>query len=357
MRLFLISNMYPSKSDRLYGVFVKNKLEEFERQGVIFTNLALIKGRPTTWIKKLLAYIRHFSNVFFRFFKRDYDLIYLHYFSHHIPVLLLLLPFKKRPWVVNVHGDDVTDLIKNPKLNFFGKIVLKRVDLLVVPSEYFKVLVKTHYPFIKNKVVFVSPSGGVNLKTFFPHQVFAENNSLKLGFVSRFVKEKGWKIFLEALVLLKQYNINCKGIIVGKGPDEMKLRSFIENHDLGKDIDFVGTVTQNKLAQLFNKMDLYVFPTYRKAESLGLTGLEAMACGTPVIASDIAGPKTYINSGRNGFLFSPKSVEELVDKVEAYHALSSQEKLALRENAVKVAQSYERSVIARKLIRELEKLG
>lgn len=51
---------------------------------------------------------------------------------------------------------------------------------------------------------------------------------------------------------------------------------------------------QEELVSIYNVSDAFIFPTRREGESLGLVAIEAMACGTPVIASDFAAPKYYV---------------------------------------------------------------
>src|SRR5699024_9620274 len=182
MRIFIISNMYPSTKDHLYGIFVRNMRKGLEAQGVVFSKLALIRGRTTSMPKKTANYLRHYLHIFFLFFGKDYDLVYIHYLSHHLPVMFLLLPFMKKPWVVKVHGTDIKDLINHPKFDFFAQMVLKRVDLLVIPSVDFKAIVKKQYPFLKEDSLFVSPSGGVDLQYFQRKTNLKEKEILTLGF-------------------------------------------------------------------------------------------------------------------------------------------------------------------------------
>ena len=75
---------------------------------------------------------------------------------------------------------------------------------------------------------------------------------------------------------------------------------------------------QSSLAYVYNAIEAFVFPTKRKGESLGLVGLEAMACGAPVIGSQIGGLKDYIIDGKNGLFFEPKNVEELASQLQAF---------------------------------------
>ncbi|MDT0606245.1 glycosyltransferase family 4 protein [Croceitalea rosinachiae] len=349
--------MFPSDNDPLFGIFVKNFRLELEKQEVDFSRSVLIRGKTKSPLKKLFKYLVHYLKIIQIFFGFKYDLIYLHYLTHHIPILLPLIMLKRRPLVINVHGSDIIGLKNQKLLNIAAKIILLRIDLLVVPTIYFKEKVLSLYPFISKNRVFVSPSGGVDLQKFHTLPLKKDRDrTLTLGFVSRLTEDKGWRIFLNSILILKRDKIKIKAIIVGKGESENEILSKIKKDNLKKEIDFLGFVPQNELINIYNSIDLYIFPTYREAESLGLTGIEAMACGTPVIASNIAGPSTYIRHNVNGFLFPPKDSEALVKEIKKYIDMSQEERLRICQSALKTAQEYSQSTVANNLKKKLEYL-
>lgn len=355
MRIFLVSNMYPSQTDKMYGVFVKNMHEELIRQQVAFPYKALIEGKAQSRLGKIKKYIRHYIRISSFFFKKDYDLLYVHYFSFHAPILWLLLPFKKKPWVINVHGTDIEkDLAQSPRLNRLASKVLKKTDLLVVPSPNFEEKTRRMYPFLQPEKIYISPSGGLDLSVFHPKKEFKVNKIITLGFVSRFDKAKGWETFLSALKILKQENIAFSAIIIGKGPDKKNIEKTLQRYQLRKEVNLVGFISQEKLPAYFHQMDLYIFPSHR--ESLGLTGIEAMACGIPIIASDIPGIRSYTTHNENGLLFETKNEKDLADKIEMYLSMPMEQKEAIKHNALQTAKDYEQSVVAKKLKKRLLKL-
>ena len=65
--------------------------------------------------------------------------------------------------------------------------------------------------------------------------------------------------------------------------EEPDFRALMKKNHLEKDVVIVPFVTQDELVNYYNALDLFIFPTKRKSESLGLVGLEAMACKTFVI--------------------------------------------------------------------------
>jgi len=97
-------------------------------------------------------------------------------------------------------------------------------------------------------------------------------------------------------------------------------------------------------------LDVFVFPTYRVDESLGLVGLEAMSCGVPVIASNMGGPKGYINSGVNGLLFTPKDADDLASKIMTYNNYRGDKKTNMIKSAEKTAADYDSKKVKNELI-------
>lgn len=348
--------MYPSHKDPIFGVFVKNFKEGLENMGAIFTQKALIKGKGSSPVKKILKYSQHYFNILLGILKSNYDLMYIHYLTHHLPLLYVLIPLKKKKWIINVHGSDVLDIKPSGLVDKLAIKVLKNIDLIVVPTTYFKELVLKKYPFLAESNFYVSPSGGIDPNKFYVKNDKQPNEVLTLGFISRFIEEKGWKTFLESLIILKKYNVSFKAIMAGKGPDADKIIEYIKTNELGDQVNFLGLVKQDKLIDIYNSLDLYIFPSYRESESLGLTGLEAMSCGTPTVACNMAGPSTYIKNGVNGYLFTPMSTKELTEIIMKYDQLDPKEKQKIKANSITSSASFSTTNVNKKIYKKLEQL-
>ena len=356
MKIFLISNMYPSSKDSLFGVFVRNFRLQLEKMGVVFSAVSVIKGKRSNTIGKAISYFGYYCSICYNFIFKSYDLIYVHFMSHNAPALaFLFFLFKKRkPLVINVHGDDVTHS-KGRKIDILNKYVLKKVDLVVTPSDYFKDMMLHNYPFLANEQIFTSPSGGVDAKRFYPMAKTIHEIPI-LGMVSRIDEGKGWDDFLTALKTLKEKNIPFKAIIAGQGLQETEMKTMMHDFGIKENVEFLGLVKQEQLVHLYNKMDVMVFPTKREAESLGLVGLEAMSCKTPVIGGDIAGLKTYIKDTKNGMLFQPGNVSELTSCIEKYLNFLQEEREKMGNAAFKTAEQYESGYVSKKLLEQLKKV-
>ena len=354
MKIFLISNMYPSEKDPLFGVFVKNFKNLLENQGVSFTCKSLIKGKRKGAFQKIIAYTKYYISIIKHYVLCKYDLIYVHYLSHNSPILLFALFLgEKKPLVINVHGSDIINS-QGKFINRINKKILKKATLIITPSQYFKDLMLEYYSFLKEEQLFVSPSGGIDTSKF--HQIETEANKVPtLGLISRIDEGKGWDDLLKALNILNQESFKFKVKIAGDGEQVMELKEMIIKYNLTNKVEFLGLINQNKLIHLYNDIDVLIFPT-KKSESLGLVGLEAMSCKTPVIGSNIAGLKTYIKEGYNGFLFEPSNFVELSKTILNFFEQSKKERKQLSINAYNTSLNYEANHIAFGLKNKLSEL-
>ncbi|WP_445958138.1 glycosyltransferase family 4 protein [Yeosuana sp.] len=348
-KMFLISNMYPSKKHIRYGIFVKNFEKAIEHKYYI-KRIVLVKHKNV--LLKLLSYTFLYLNILkLIFVAKKQDVIYVHFPLHVAPAICCVFFFKKRI-ILNFHGSDLLfDNIFTKLLSKFLKPLIKR-NYIVVPSNYYKSKIVKEYNILPNQV-FVYPSGGINTTVFYPQQVQKKEGFI-LGFVSNFIKSKGWKVLLIAVEkIVKENSIdNLEVVLIGEGPDKQEINKFLDKGDIKHKV--ISSVSQKKLAVMYNGFDLFIFPT--EAESLGLVGLEAMACGIPVIAAKVEGPMEYIDQGVNSYLFEKKNSADLVDKILHYYSLSKKEKERIKTNAIKTAKLYESTKVNKKLLSFLKDL-
>ncbi len=348
--------MYPSNEYPHYGVFVENTEKILNEMENISVDKVVIT-KTDNKVKKLFEYLLFYLKIIFKGLFGKYDVLYGHFISHiAIPVLIIKLFNKKLKVVVNVHGNDVVpDQEKDNKWIPLVRKALLKTDYLVVPSSYFKNIMICDYGFPEEKT-FIFPSGGVNTSVFCEKNKSSVLDKFKLesdrkyiGYVSRIEKDKGWDIFLDMAHELKSCNSKIKFIVVGDG-DEMEMyNSKVKTLGLEDDIIKYKLLSQNEISDIFNLLDIFVFPTYRKSESLGLVGLEAMACGTVIVSSDLYGPSTYTIDGYNGFTFKAKDGILLKDKILSVLAMSETELNEIKKNAKKTAYDYSELVVSEKI--------
>jgi glycosyltransferase involved in cell wall biosynthesis len=346
--------MYPSKDDKFYGIFVKNFEENMSKYFDI--NKAIIKGRGKSKYDKIKKYLIYFKEVSKKIKQGKYDFIYVHYIGHSLLPFLFLSKYLNKPLILNAHGSDV---LSNSKINQFiqKKVqkIVKNADLIVVPSHYFKHIVIDIFN-INQSTIFVSPSGGIDTNLFRPITSITNDSIFTIGYVSRIDEGKGWDTLLKSVKLLVENNIkNFKVIMIGGGSQEEELLEMIQSLELNSLVNYVGKIPHNELVTYYNKMNVFTFTT-RLAESLGLVGLEAMACGSPVIGSSIGGLKEYIKPNYNGDLFEPNSEKELFEKLKYFMELNDDELSLYSQNAIKTASLYESDLVTKSLKNKIEEV-
>ncbi len=108
-------------------------------------------------------------------------------------------------------------------------------------------------------------------------------------------------------------------------------------------------------AKYHHHVDLIQFFSFL-LESLGLVGLEAMACGTPVVASEIGGIKDFVIDEFNGFMFKPKDISDLEYKILLWLELPKDKKEKMRLNALKTASDFDSNTVSVALYNKLTEL-
>lgn len=292
-KILVISNMYPSKKDPFYGTFVENFIMDLKKNiPNDRVDMCTIKGRSYNLLTRIRKYIVFYLLIIFRLLFNNYDLVYVHIITHAVLPLKFISLFKELPLVFNIHGED---LITQTRLSsYFLKEaipLLKKSQLIVVPSFFFKDKVKELLPMIPISKVFVSASGGVK-DFFFNDDEKEKHECLKIGYVSRIDRGKGWDTFIKAVKLLENAGVQSEVIIAGRGLEIGEMNDLLQKLEL-KNVSYIGPVEYKDLPKVYSSLDLFVFPT-KLEESLGLVGLEAMACHTPVIGSCIGGDRKSV---------------------------------------------------------------
>lgn len=147
------------------------------------------------------------------------------------------------------------------------------------------------------------------------HLHIADSAQLLL-YVGRFSREKG---LLDLLDAVSQIRDRISGwapriVLVGGGPQEAEIRGRVQALELEPIVQMRGWVLQDELKWWYSAADALLMPSWN--EPLGRVMLEAMLCGTPVIASATEGPNDHIRDSATGFLFPPHNVEQLAGILE-----------------------------------------
>lgn len=352
LRIYLISNMYPTIENPAYGVFVKNFAESFQDEEFSISDSTLIKGKKSG-LTLIWNYIRFTFEIFIKSNFSNIDIIYVHYIQHSC--LPLHFWFRRsRKLILNAHGSDLTNEGKLYRwMRKLNRPIFLNADLMVIPSTYF--IEKAINLGVHKENIYVYPSGGINIDLFTP--ILKKNHPMflyRIGYLGRLDKGKGIETLFLALAKLNNQDFLHLDL-VGAGQEEQNLRNLAVKLGINEMVTFVGIRKQENLPEIFSYWDALVFPS-ELPESLGLVGLEAMACGLPVIGSDNAGIKTYLENQINGFSFAPGNSDELKGKIEYFFSLKEGDLKKLRENALSTAAKYSRITVNKELKKRIWRL-
>ena len=153
---------------------------------------------------------------------------------------------------------------------------------------------------------------GVDQRFFIPKQSKNQTKPYVL-FVGVFRSGKGVLDLLDCANYVCAKRPDAHFILCGDGPLLEKMRVRVQNKGLQKQITFFGRADRNRLVKLYQNAMVLVQPSYH--EGLSTVILEAMSCGLPLVANDIAGNREVILSGSNGILVPPKSPESMARAV------------------------------------------
>jgi len=132
-------------------------------------------------------------------------------------------------------------------------------------------------------------------------------NDFVLSNVGRMDYWKNQRILIEILPELKKNFPQIKLVFVGGGKEEQNLKHLVIKKRVKNDVIFLGQ--RSDVNQILKAFDIFIFPSL--TEGLPLVIIEAMAVGLPIIASPVGGIPELIINGKNGFLVSPTSKEEI----------------------------------------------
>jgi D-inositol-3-phosphate glycosyltransferase len=242
------------------------------------------------------------------------------------------------------------------------KQVLRRADRVVVATIAELTQLRFLYKANQAKMVVIPP--GVDVGHFYP--IPPDEAKMYVGlkpedrmvlYVGRIEPLKGVDTLIEAMHCLRWKEVEPVhlAIIGGEpsaGPREMsaemaRLQKLCDDLCVGQTVVFLGKRDQDKLPYYYSAAELVVMPSHY--ESFGMVALEAMACGTPVIASEVGGLAYLVRDGETGFTIPDQEPDTLCEKIS--WLLNNRELHAtMSERAVEYAQDYAWEKIADQIV-------
>lgn len=265
---------------------------------------------------------------------QQYDLIHSHYWMSGLAAIDL-----RAEWNAPVvHMFHTLGLMKQRVARLPGEAegdyrvdgereVLRQADRIVAATPAELAQLQWLYQADVRKAVIIPP--GVDLSHFYP--ISAEEAKEFIGvppcdqlllFVGRIEALKGIDTLIEAIAIMRQHQVYaCLSVVGGNLDDEQeaptdemaRLQALREKYNLQDLVAFLGRRSQDTLPYYYSAAQAVVVPSHY--ESFGMVALEAMACGTPVVASQVGGLAFLVQDGVTGFTVPVDEPQALADRL------------------------------------------
>ena len=315
----------------------------------------------------IYQHLPHFLDNLRRFLEREktpYDVLHSHYWLS-ASVAERLKEQLRIPHVVTFHTlGEIKNRARPAEMEPEWRLEAERkaialTDRIIVFTAEERANLERIYGVDPDKVKVIP--GGVDLELF--HPMSDEEARRELGFSSqakvllfagRQLPLKGIDILLGAMARL-----NGIGHLILVGGDSatvgetVRLRSLATKLGIGDKVTFTGMVDHGRMPLFYNAADVCVVPSYY--ESFGLVVAEALACGTPVVASRVGGLTTLVNDGETGYLVDELSAAAFASCLER---LLGDDELRRRmgDTARSSVMKYAWSKVARQVLQVYEEL-
>jgi L-malate glycosyltransferase len=303
----------------------------------VFRNQTLWEMFGIQGLRKFGGYLYILSLIFYLWRRRaDYDIIHVHGLNYHTFAAVLAGRSLGRKTITKVaNSGRASDILK---MRAGQQLALSRYMLpQALNSDCFVALTGTIAAELTSAGVpparIVALVNGVESEQIIAKSDYALHRPPKLIYVGRLHEQKGLDVLLKAVRQLMQYDPAYEVCldIVGDGPLWDPLCNLAKQLGIRCQVQFLGQIEQ-VLEHLY-EADIFVLPS--RAEGLSNALLEAMACGLPVVVSDVPGNVDVVTNGENGLLFTADSPDSLAQSLVV---LLSQPQL--RQNMGTTAQQH-----------------
>jgi glycosyltransferase involved in cell wall biosynthesis len=175
--------------------------------------------------------------------------------------------------------------------------------------------------------------------------------SFKILCVSRLVESKGlfdlFQIFTQFIKIVPKARL----FLIGRGNLEQALRENANQLGISSMVTFIEYCPHDRIHLFYKMCDVFLLPSYEEAP--GLSVPEAMACGKPVIASDIPGVRDYVKNGEDGILVHPKDIPGFVNALLAVQSAPDTASSLGSKGAKSIEDKYSWSKVSQDTLRVL----
>ncbi len=247
------------------------------------------------------------------------DILHAHYAIPHATSAVLAKQILEKDFdtqvkiITTLHGTDITLVGLEKSFEPLMKFSIESSDGVTAVSEYLKQETLQNYG-VKKEIEVIH--NFVDIEAFRPidnkrfRKLLAPNGEKLLVHVSNFREVKRVRDAVQAFKLILDTGIKARFLFVGDGPDRSICQALARDLGIIQHTQFLGK--QSELAAILGSSDVFLIPSGN--ESFGLSALEAMACGVPVVSSDVGGLTELNVDGVTGFVVPMGDIKELAAK-------------------------------------------
>jgi glycosyltransferase involved in cell wall biosynthesis len=233
------------------------------------------------------------------------------------PVALWLKKVQRLPYLVLLRGGDVPGFLPE-QLATYHKLTRPLIHKIwreslkpVANSEGLKRLAQQSAP----QMDIATIPNGIDTERYHPSLNGAARPRVRLLFVGRLSVQKDLPTLIDALSHVVRQTPNVELHIVGDGPERARLQRMVSERHLSDRVTFRGWVNKDRIAECYQNADAFVLPS--RYEGMPNVVLEAMACGLPIVATDIAGCEELVQENVNGYLVPVGDSDALAARLTA----------------------------------------
>ncbi len=240
------------------------------------------------------------------------ELIHAHYAMPHATSAYLakqIMGSQGIKTVTTLHGTDITLVGADASFKKVIKFAIEESDGVTAVSQYLKQRTIEEFGIQREiRVIhnFIDPARPALNRNRCSREAFAPNGEKLLMHASNFRPVKRADDVVRVFARVQEL-IPARLVMIGDGPQLRKTQELVNNLGLGDKVHFLGE--QDQLEPVLSCADLFLLPS--EQESFGLTALEAMNCGVPVIATSIGGLPELVVHGETGYLFPIGATEKM----------------------------------------------
>ena len=322
----LIPN-YPHPRRVLNGTFsLREATSSYEIDGIPVINFLFL---PIPYIHKLFTKLivrRHYR----RYVKSHGkpDILHAQFLWYGGIVANILSDIAKLPYIVTCHSSQFFRE-KTSKYKYHeSKFVLRKAKAIIAVSKFLKERISNIYKLNDIKII----SNTIDSDKFhLINPVISIKNDFTFTSIGSLLDNKGFKNLLIAFASIKNDRMRLN--IIGRGPQKGELENLAMELNISNKIYFHGLLTSEKIIKVLESTNVVVSAS--KLETFGMTIIESLSCGIPVVATKSGGPEEIINKD-NGILISSNSPQELSKAMEQiYNNYSFYDPKRIREECIR----------------------